>query len=121
MYDLLREKVAQFLEDEGVFEKVAAPNPRNVQSAGRGIKDFLRANRGRLGVAAGIGGTLGAAKGLSSLGEKEQQQQQQAAEMNQLLEAYPELMYATPQAPYQEAAPDQGYYPEQEYGYGGGY
>jgi hypothetical protein len=95
----LREKVAQHLEKAGVFDKTAAgmgPLKDAFRGAGGKVKNFLLAHRGKLGL---IGGA-GAMGGVASMGKQEQGAQQEAAELNQLLEAYPELLYDTPTPQY---------------------
>lgn len=96
----LREKLAQFLEKERVFEKSAAPMPplKDVlRGAGSKLRNFAVLHRGKLGLGLGAAGV----GGLTSMGKGEQDAQQEAAELNQLLEAYPELLYETPPVPYQ--------------------
>lgn len=100
MDPLLRMKVAQFLEDQQIFEKTSGIGDV-LRGAGNKLKSLAMANRGKLGLIGGIGGTGAIAGGLSSLGQSEQAARQDAAELNQLIEAYPELLYETPMAPYQ--------------------
>jgi len=97
----LRQKVAQFLTNEGVFEKSAARMPPVgdvLRGAGFKLKALARAHRGKLGLIGGAGAVGGLA---TSMGKGEQKAQQDAAELNQLIEAYPELLYETPHTPYQ--------------------
>jgi len=83
----LREKVAAFIEHTGVLKEA-----RLGQLASRAGAMVSRARGPMAGVAAGAGGVLG----LSAMGQQDQQTQQAAAEMRQLLEAYPELIYEIP-------------------------
>ena len=74
------------------MEKQANPFARVGPAVGRG----LRAARGpALGVVGGAGGLYG----LQSYGRQRLADQQEAQEMQQLLQAYPELMYSLPGAP----------------------
>jgi hypothetical protein len=83
----LREKVATFIEHTGVLKEA-----RLGQIARQAGALASRAKGPMAGVAAGAGGVMG----LSALGQRDQETQQAAAEMRQLLEAYPELMYEIP-------------------------
>lgn len=84
----VQSEVARFLHEQGVFNKTA-----NIfQNLGRGAKNLAMAHRGKLGLVAGAG-IVG---GIHHMGKKEQAAQQEAEELNQLLEAYPELLYSTP-------------------------
>ena len=83
----LREKVAAFIEHTGVLKEA-----RFAQLARRAGSMAAKARGPLVGVAAGAGGVLG----LSALGQRDQQTQAAAAEMRQLLEAYPELLYEIP-------------------------
>lgn len=117
MNPALREKIAEFLESEGVFEKSAASIGDIARGAGSKLKNLFMAHRGKAGL---IGGA-GAVGGIASLGNDEQQAQSEAAELNQLIEAYPELLYDTPAVPYggQEQPDPQQYYQMQANPYGG--
>jgi len=95
----LREKIAQFLEQQGVFIKEAISS-RAVGSAGESLGGLLAKHRGKIGLIGGLAGGGGTAAGVAALGKEELQNQQEAAELNQLLEAYPELLYTTPTTPY---------------------
>lgn len=65
--------------------------------------EMLRSLKGpAIGAAVGAGGMYG----LSQLGEKEIQKREEAEELRQLLEEYPELMMTTP-SPYDEV-PSEG-------------
>ena len=92
----LRMKIAEFLDTQQVFAKGAGVG--DVFRSASKLKSLALANRGKLGL---IGGA-GAAGGIASLGKKEQGTQQEAAELNQLLEAYPELLYETPPVAYNQ-------------------
>jgi hypothetical protein len=83
----LREKVAAFIEHTGVLKEA-----RLGQIARQAGSLAAKAKGPMAGVAAGAGGVMG----LSTLGQRDQETQQAAAEMRQLLEAYPELMYEIP-------------------------
>jgi len=102
MSPALREKIAEFLDQQKVFEKSAAgpvpPMGEVFRGGGTKLKNLLMAHRGKLGVGLGAAGVGGIA---TAMGKGEQKAQQEAEELNQLLEAYPELLYQTPQAPYQ--------------------
>lgn len=93
----LRMKIAEFLDTQQVFAKGAGASDIFRGGAGR-LKSLALANRGKLGLLGGAG----AAGGIASLGKKEQGTQQEAAELNQLLEAYPELLYETPPVAYSQ-------------------
>jgi hypothetical protein len=86
----LREKVAEFLEHTGVL-KEARVNPGMMRRLGQMVG---KAKGPALGVGAGAGGVMG----LSALGQRDLETQQAAAEMQQLLQAYPELIYDIPPA-----------------------
>lgn len=83
----LREKVAAFIEQSGILKEA-----RMGQLAARVGQAAMKARGPMAGAAAGAGGVLG----LSALGQRDQETQQAAAEMRQLLEAYPELMNEMP-------------------------
>lgn len=83
----LRKNVAAFIEHTGVLKEA-----RLGQIARQAGALASRARGPIAGAAAGAGGILG----LSALGQQDQQTQQAAAEMRQLLEAYPELLYEIP-------------------------
>lgn len=95
----LREKIAQFLKQQGVFTKKAV-NPRAVKNTGKSIGELLARHRGKVGLTGGLAAGGGTMAGLAELGGDERKARREAAELNQLLEAYPELLYATPTTPY---------------------
>lgn len=78
------------------MEKQANPFARIFGRAAPAVGRGLRAARGpALGVAGGAGGLYG----LQQYGQQQLANQQEAQEMQQLLQAYPELLYSMPGAP----------------------
>lgn len=104
MSPALREKIAQFLDQQGVFEKKAF-SAASLKGLGAKAKALAKANRGKIGLGLGAG----AVGGMAALGDKEQDAQSEAAELNQLLEAYPELLYTTPPTSYEPEGATMGY------------